>query len=141
MTQYQIVDLYLQLSTKQDALWAIFFSVHMAMFGGIIYVDRPLKPTEKIFAVIAYLIFAVLNFVAVRAGQRLMGALRTDLSELESMQEKPTHTASLFESAGIIISSQGMSTLVIHLVAGMLVIGAIIFDRERTRDGKSSKSA
>ncbi|MEO0785941.1 MAG: hypothetical protein AAFY10_09605, partial [Pseudomonadota bacterium] len=72
MTEYQIIDLHLELSTKQDALWAIFFSVHIAIFGGIIYVDRPLRRSEKVFAIIAYIVFAAMNFVALRAGQRLM---------------------------------------------------------------------
>jgi len=67
MTEYQIIDLYLNVSAKQDALWAVFFSVHMAIFGGIIYVDRPLKRTEKTFAIVAYLVFGGMNFVALRA--------------------------------------------------------------------------
>lgn len=134
MSQYEIVDLYLQLSTKQDALWAIFFSVHMALFGGIIYVDRPLKRTEKIFAIAAYLVFALLNFVAVRAGQRLMIALREDLMALEAMNDVSTQTALLFYRAGPLVTYQETMTVTVHAVAGVLVIGAIIFDRERVKD-------
>ena len=129
MTQYQIVDLYLQVSTKQDALWAIFFSVHMAVFGGIIYVDRPLRRTEKVFAIAAYLVFALLNFIAVRAGQRLMDALSADLSNLDI---DPTETASLFQMTGQFVAFQETLTQLIHLVAGALVIGAIVFDRARS---------
>lgn len=131
MTEYQIVDLYLNLSTKQDALWALFFSVHMAIFGGIIYVDRPLKRTEKIFAVVAYLIFAMMNIVALRAGQRLMSALRADLKRNADSLEAPTETALLFEASNRFILYQESITVSIHVVAALLVIGAIVYDRAR----------
>ncbi|MEL6956252.1 MAG: hypothetical protein AAFO88_06390, partial [Pseudomonadota bacterium] len=131
MTEYQIIDLHLELSTKQDALWAIFFSVHMAIFGGIIYVDRPLRRSEKVFAIIAYIVFAAMNFVALRAGQRLMETLRTDLASLAASRDAPMATLSLFESSSRFFPYQEWLTLVIHAVAAALVIGAIAYDRPR----------
>ena len=131
MSEHEIVDLVLSVSTKQDALWAIFFSVHMAIFGGIIYVDRPLKRTEKLFAIIAYLVFALMNFAALRAGQRMLSALRADLMTLAATQETPSQTASLFEESNRLLAFQEPITVSIHVVAALLVIGAILFDRER----------
>ncbi len=131
MREYEIIDLFLNLSTKQDALWAIFFSVHMAMFGGIIYVDRPLRRTEKVFAVAAYLIFALMNFVALRAGQRLMERLRADLATVSASSGTPSETSALFEASSGFFPYQEAITLLIHLVAAVLVIGAIVHDRAR----------
>lgn len=128
MTEYQIVDLFLNVSTKQDALWAIFFSVHMAIFGGIIYVDRPLRRAEKIFAIAAYSVFAFMNFAGIRAGQRLMEALRSDLAVTNSSADSVSATSSLFESANLLTKYQEPVTVWIHIVAALLVIGAIVFD-------------
>lgn len=136
MREYEIIDLVLNLSTKQDALWAIFFSVHMAIFGGIIYVDRPLKRTEKLFAVVAYLIFGMMNFVALRAGQRLMNALRADLTNVSASRDAPSQTAQLFEVSSRFFPYQEAMTSAIHLAAALLVIGAIVHDRARPSNVK-----
>jgi len=131
MREYEIIDLFLNLSTKQDALWAIFFSVHMALFGATIYINRPLRRTEKVFAIAAYLIFAMMNFVALRAGQRLMGSLRADLVTLSASSGTPSQTSALFEASSRFFPYQEAVTMVIHLVAAVLVIGAIVHDRAR----------
>ncbi|MEO0871749.1 MAG: hypothetical protein AAFY19_07285, partial [Pseudomonadota bacterium] len=103
----------------------------IAIFGGIIYVDRPLRRSEKVFAIIAYIVFAAMNFVALRAGQRLMETLRTDLASLAASRDAPMATLSLFESSSRFFPYQEWLTLVIHAVAAALVIGAIAYDRPR----------
>lgn len=128
MTEQQIVDLFLGIASKQDALWAIFVTVLMAIFGGIIYVDRPLKRAEKLFAIIAYLIFAMMNFVSLRAGQRLMDTLRQDLSDLRADQGSLTQTASLIEVSSVMIQFQQNITFFVHVFAAVIVVGAIVFD-------------
>lgn len=141
MSEYQIVDLFLNISTKQDALWAIFFSVHMAIFGGIIYVDRPLKRNEKVFAVAAYLVFAMMNFVSVSAGQRMMGALRSDLANIVADDTVMSETALLFETASRIEPYQQSITMGVHVLAALMAIGAIVFDRERKPKETPRRSA
>ncbi len=47
MTPYELLDLALSLSNRIDTHWALFISVHLALIGGIIYVDRPLSKREK----------------------------------------------------------------------------------------------
>ncbi|MEO0576913.1 MAG: hypothetical protein AAF004_15760 [Pseudomonadota bacterium] len=128
MTEYEIVDLFLSVSTKQDAIWAIFFSVHMAIFGGIVYVDRPLRRLEKIFAIGAYGVFAFMNFAAVRGGQRLMASLRSDLANTIPSTDAVSATASLFESTQQFAQYHEPVTIWIHTIAGLLVAGAILFD-------------
>ncbi len=135
MSEYQLIELLLNVSTKQDALWAIFFSVHMAIFGGIIYVDRPLRAAEKLFAIAAYLVFAVMNFVALRAGQRIIGALRSDLTTLYGSPEDASQTALLFETSNRFVSLLETLTIGIHLTAIMLVVATILLDRSRLSSG------
>jgi len=135
MTEYQIVDLVLQVTAKQDALWAVFFSVHMAIFGGIIYVDRPLQRTEKTFAIAAYLIFALLNYVAVRAGQRLLSALRADLGEIGERQGEITEAGVLFQASARLGVFQEAFATGVHAIAALLIIAAIILDGARAPTG------
>ena len=47
MTPYELLDLALSLSNRIDTHWTLFISVHLALIGGIIYVDRPLAKNEK----------------------------------------------------------------------------------------------
>lgn len=101
------------------------------MFGGIIYIDRPLRRTEKVFAIAAYLIFAMMNLVALRAGQRLMESLRADLATVSASGGTPSQTSALFEASSRFFPYQEAITMVIHLVAAILVIGAIVHDRAR----------
>lgn len=138
MTVYEIVDLFLSVSTKQDALWAIFFSVHMAIFGGIIYVDRPLRRPEKAFAIVAYCVFALMNFVAVRGGQRLMASLRSDLVNADVRTDAVSATVSLFESTQQFSQYHEPITIWIHSIAWVLVVGAILFDGSAGKQTPSS---
>ena len=62
MTPYELLDLALSLSNRIDTHWTLFISVHLALIGGIIYVDRPLFRNEKIAAIIIYTGFALFNF-------------------------------------------------------------------------------
>lgn len=120
-------------------MWAIFFSVHMAIFGGIIYVDRPLRVPEKLFAIAAYLVFAVMNFVALRAGQRIIGALRSDLTALHENPEDASQTASLFETSNRFVSVLETLTIGIHVTAIMLVVATILLDRSRPSWGTKGR--
>ena len=62
MTLYELLNLMQNTGFRVDAQWGFFLTVHMALFGGIIYVDRPLKKTEKIVAIVLYSGFALVNY-------------------------------------------------------------------------------
>lgn len=61
MEMYQLLDIAVSLSNRLDTHWTLFISVHLALIGGIIYVDRPLQKPEKIAALLVYTGFAVIN--------------------------------------------------------------------------------
>lgn len=135
MTAYELMDIYLSLTTKDDALWTIFFSVHIALFGGIIYVDRPLRRMEKTLAVFAYFIFALLNFFTLRNDQGIMESTVADLMVLQASPNGVNKTVDHIIEIYVTGQEQFMEpvTIGIHVLAGVLAIGAILFDRLREK--------
>jgi len=75
MTPYELLDLALSLSNRIDTHWTLFISVHLALIGGIIYVDRPLFRNEKIAAIIIYTGFALVNFLMMRSQTLFLGSI------------------------------------------------------------------
>ncbi len=71
MTPYELLMIAAGISNRIDVQWGLFISIHLALFGGIIYVDRPLRVFEKIGAVFLYSCFTVLNY-QMMANQTLM---------------------------------------------------------------------
>ena len=63
MTPYELFDLMVSIANRLDIQWGLFITVHMAIFGGIIYVDRPLTRSEKVGALIIYTGFSVINYL------------------------------------------------------------------------------
>ncbi len=66
MTPYELFDLSISIGNRLDIQWGLFITVHMAIFGGIVYVDRPLTFSEKVGALIIYTGFAVINYLITR---------------------------------------------------------------------------
>ncbi len=60
--------------------------MHLALFGGIIYVDRPLRLAEKAGAMVIYLAFAVLNFRVMSIHMGLLHNVYREVAALESDQ-------------------------------------------------------
>ena len=141
MSAYELVDIYLTISTKQDALWALFFSVHLALFGGIIYVDRPLKRLEKFFATIAYGVFALINFYTLKNGQQIIANTLLDLQSVDCAPSHCEHLANYFKAFvdGPHVLYQTQATLLIHFFAAVLAIIAVVTDQSlRSLSGREN---
>ena len=54
MSPHELFDLSISIGNRLDIQWGLFITVHMAIFGGIIYVDRPLTRLEKVGALFIY---------------------------------------------------------------------------------------
>ena len=63
MDWLQLMEIAVSLSNRLDTHWTLFITVHLALIGGIIYVDRPLKRPEKWAAILVYTGFAAINFL------------------------------------------------------------------------------
>ena len=83
MTLYQLLDLSLSLSNRIDTHWALFISVHLALVGGIIYVDRPLLAKEKIVAILVYSGFALLNYLLMRNQTYFLGSIYQQIASIK----------------------------------------------------------
>ena len=66
MTPYELFDLMISIANRADIQWGLFITIHLAIFGGIIYVDRPLTRSEKVGALIIYTGFAVINYLVTK---------------------------------------------------------------------------
>jgi len=83
MSPYELLDLSLSLSSRIDAHWALFITVHLALIGGIIYVDRPLLKNEKIAAMLIYSGFAVINYLMMMNQTRFLGTIYHQLFDMK----------------------------------------------------------
>ena len=80
MTLYELINLIQNIGFRIDAQWGFFLTVHMALFGGIIYVDRPLRKTEKIVAIGLYSGFAVVNYLMLSNQLDLMATIYNEIN-------------------------------------------------------------
>jgi hypothetical protein len=85
MTPYEYFDLAISLSSRIDGHWTLFITVHLALIGGIIYVDRPLLKNEKAVALIIYTGFAVINLLMMINQTQFLGTIYQEIYKLKDM--------------------------------------------------------
>ena len=132
MTVYELLDVALTVGNRIDVQWGLFITVHLAVFGGIIYVDRPLRLAEKIGALFVYASFAALNYRVMRVQLRLLESSYNEIADRAAdgccggnqlIEYVAADVASgRFDLTGQIV---GGGNLVMAAVVGI----AIIFDR------------
>jgi len=132
MTPYELLDLALSLSNRIDTHWTLFISVHLALIGGIIYVDRPLFRNEKIAAIIIYTGFALVNFMMMRSQALFLGSI---YQQIYLMKEQACcldnkvieYVVSLHEWDSS--AKTRTSILVTHVVMYIILMLSIFYDR------------
>lgn len=129
MTAYEILALTIEASNRLDTSWALFLSIHAALFGGIVYIDRPLRRAEKCVLIPAYFAVAVYNFYLTRNSQQMLRSLYQDLEELQIAEGLNLHVIEYFESFSRIWSSAShTSVTIVHSVALVVVVIAVVLD-------------
>lgn len=136
MTLYELLDLNISTMGRIDVQISIFITVHLAIFGGIIYVDRPLRHKEKVASIIIYSIFAFLNYSIMQVQLDLSLGLVSDIAKFEndsccSDNATVKYIADRFNSG-----SYGIKEILLisgHLVFYFIVLLSIVFDRARSR--------
>jgi len=138
MTPYEVIDVTLSIAGRIEVQWGLFITVHLALFAGIIYVDRPLRVPEKWGAIILYGGFAVVNYrvLATQVGM-LEGAYREAARLLSAAccldNEILTHmTQELAEGRFLLVKAL---LLLIHALTFVLVLLSIVFDRSHNMSG------
>lgn len=136
MSTYELLTTGLSIGNRIDVQWGMFITVHLAIFGGIIYVDRPLRRLEKIGAVGLYVPFAMLHFRGMRQQLNLMSNAFNEVSDRVTAGCCPDNdllgyvqqdvASGRFETAFWVLVGA-------HLLMGALVLLAIGFDANRKR--------
>lgn len=136
MTLYELIDTAQSIAARIDVQWGFFLTIHMALLGSIIYIDRPLSRTEKIFALALYSIFAAMNFRVLRMQQSLLESAVLDIVALKDeaccadsnlMAYYVREVASGFGDRIAVVA------LGLHLIAFAVVVLSILTDKARTR--------
>ncbi len=133
MTPYELFDLMVSIANRLDIQWGLFITVHMAIFGGIIYVDRPLTRSEKVGALIIYTGFAVVNYLITgnlleffHSANQDIARHATDACCRDNLLVK--QVVARVEGPGYRISRNVL--LLSHLAMAVLVYLSVIFDKK-----------
>ncbi len=135
MTAYELFDFMISTGNRIDVQWGLFITVHLAILGGVIYVDRPLRPLEKIGAMIVYVGFAVINFFVTKNQLDFYIAANEEISRLavDSCCRDNilvAHAVSRLDGA---FSALAKNTLIgSHFTMAVIVTLSVIFDKELT---------
>ena len=132
MTAYELLDIALAAGNRIDVQWGLFITVHLALFGGIIYVDRPLRLPEKLGAIAIYAAFALLDFRVMRLQ---FGLLQSAYREIASRAGDACCAGNQlieYVAADVASGRLGVAEGVIvggHLIMATLVVLCIVFDQ------------
>ncbi|MEM8681977.1 MAG: hypothetical protein AAGF72_01020 [Pseudomonadota bacterium] len=135
MSVYELFDIATATANRADLQWGLFITIHMALFGGIVYVDRPLKRTEKAATLVIYFGFAAINYLLTRSLLEFVHLANLEIAKfatdpccvdnllVESIVERVEGPA--FDIGGNIL-------IVSHGVMAVLVMLAVVFDKSLT---------
>mgnify|MGYP000158448097 CR=1 FL=1 len=132
MTPYELLDLALSLSNRIDTHWTLFISVHLALIGGIIYVDRPLAKNEKFAAIIIYSGFALVNYFMMKNQVLFLASIYQQIFQMKEQaccidNSVIEYVVGLHEwdSAARILTS----IMVTHIIMYVILMLSIFYDR------------
>ncbi len=133
MTPYELLDLALSLSNRIDTHWALFISVHLALIGGIIYVDRPLSKREKLGALAVYSGFALINFYMMKAQATFLGSIYQQISNIKDdicckNNAVIGHVIDLYQMKSAEMLE--LSILIVHTLMLGVIFLTIIYDKK-----------
>ena len=130
MDLYNLIELTQNIGFRIDAQWGFFLTVHMALFGGIIYVDRPLRKTEKIVAIALYSGFATVNYLMLSNQLDLLSTMYNEISI--NFQEEQSSLVQYFverNNAGW-FDKANFYSMTVHIVMMVIVTLTVIFDKK-----------
>ncbi|MEM1092312.1 MAG: hypothetical protein AAGI67_18130 [Pseudomonadota bacterium] len=133
MTPAEIITLSLEIGNRIDVQWGLFVTVHMALLGALAYVDKPLHPAEKLFAIVVYLGFAAINYGQMSTQLELLNAAYADVARLageanasELVQRIASEQQGVRRYASLVLK-------VSHIAMLVLVILSLVFHPIRAK--------
>ena len=136
MTPYELMDLALSLSNRIDTHWALFISVHLALIGGIIYVDRPLSKREKFGALTVYSGFAVINFYMMKSQATFLASIYQQIINIKDEicckgNAVIEHVVGLYQMKSTEMLE--LSVIIVHAVMLGIIFLTIIYDKKLSK--------
>lgn len=133
MSPYELFDLMISTANRADIQWGLFITVHMALFGGIIYVDRPLTRSEKVGALIIYAGFAVINYLVTWNLIEISNAVNQDIARYAT--DACCRDILIIKQVAVRVEGPGYEIartvlLSSHLVMAALVTLSVVFDKK-----------
>ena len=135
MSAYELFDIATATANRADLQWGLFITIHMALFGGIVYVDRPLKRLEKAATLTIYFGFAVINFLMTK---NLLEFVHLANLQIAKFATDPCCVDNLLVERAVErvqgpAFDIGMNVLFVsHAVMAILVVLAVVFDKSLT---------
>ena len=131
MTLYELIDLSQNIGNRVDVQWGFFLTVHMALFGGIIYVDRPLRKAEKIVAIVLYTGFALVNYFVLANQLTLQQVIHNEISQLFGTDSSGLAQYFTARAKGAVFETTHFYSKIVHGVMWIIVALSVIYDRKR----------
>ena len=138
MTLYELLDLNISAGTRIDVQLSIFITVHLAIFGGIIYVDRPLRRNEKTASLIIYTIFAFLNYRIMQHQLDLSTSLVNEIAKLANDPCCSDNASVQYFSSQINSHFYTMKEVFLiggHIAFYIMVMLSVLFDKALAKIG------
>lgn len=85
MTAFELIEVLIAFQNRLDVQWGVFITVHLALFGGIIYIDRPLRRSEKAATMLIYLGFAAINYLVSMDLANAIQAVQSDIADIAKL--------------------------------------------------------
>lgn len=140
MTLFELLAISQDIASRIDVQWGFFITVHMALFGGIVYVDRPLKVPEKWVAMFLYLGFSLVNYTQLH---NLVSMLSMSYMDIIAMAENHPDLSFLdqFKRFGPNSAYRHVGLIVacVHVVMAIIVLCSIVFDI-KDKDGATDQA-
>ena len=131
MELFNLIELTQNIGFRIDAQWGFFLTVHMALFGGIIYVDRPLRKAEKTVAIALYSGFALVNYLMLSNQLELLATMYNEINS--NFQHEKSSLVQYFverRNAGW-FDKANFSSQIMHSVMFVVVVLTVIYDKKR----------
>ena len=130
MTLYELFDLATSTANRADIQWGLFITIHMAIFGGIIYVDRPLQRAEKAALLTVYFGFAAINFLMTRSQLHFVYLVNQEIARFATDSLLVNEVVERIEGPLFVLGTNILWFS--HLSMALLVILAVVFDKRLT---------
>lgn len=139
MTLYELFDISQGISDRIDVQWGFFITVHMALFGGIVYVDRPLKLAEKWVAMLLYLGFSAVNYYQLHNQFSLLVSAFQDVHAMAA--DYPSLAlVDHYEKLRLSRAYKYVNPILagVHIVMAFIVLGSVVYDKKDESIGEEA---